>query len=69
MRIKQGYRPAPYSRVAQRTSGESPAQQKMLHFLFVRAYCHEGEHYGGVQFYKKRKGRKRKKEKEKKKKL
>ena len=57
---------APYSRVARRTCGESPAQQKMLHFLFVRAYCHGGEHYGGVQFYKKRKGRKRK-EREKKK--
>ena len=63
MRSKQGY--LPLTRAWREGQAESPAQQKMLHFLFVRAYCHGGEHYGGVQFYKKRKGKKRRKEKKK----
>ena len=55
---------APYSRVGtRRTNGECPAQQTMLHFLFVRAYCHGGEHYWGRTVLQEKERKKEKKKK------
>jgi hypothetical protein len=51
------------ARGARRTNGECPAQQNMLHFLFVRAYCHEGEHYWGRTVLQERERKKEKKKK------